>query len=183
MNNIEKEILESIKMGKESKVLEYLYKEILPGIKQYILKNSGTIDDAFDIFQDGVVIFYKYVLAGKFKEEYNISGFIYTVCRNLWINKVKHEKLITKIDNNREISDHSKDVLDYLINKEREDLVKQYMEKLGEKCRKLLSYIFYYQLTTKELCEKMGYSNTDILKTKKYKCKKRLIELMKNHKN
>jgi len=183
MKNTEKEILECIKHGKNSEVLKYLYKEIMPNIKQYILKNSGTIDDAFDIFQDGVIIFYKYVLAGKFKEEYNISGFIYTVCRNLWINKVKHEKLLTRIDSNREVSDYSKDILDYLITKEREAMVKKYMEKLGEKCRKLLSYIFYYQLTTKELCEKMGYSNTDILKTKKYKCKKRLMELIKNHKN
>jgi hypothetical protein len=47
----------------------------------------------------------------------------------------------------------------------------------------LLQYVFYYQLTTREICDRMGFANEDTLKTKKYKCKQRLLEIMNKSKN
>jgi len=53
----DKAILEAIRNGEDG-VLMHLYKQVLPKIKNYILKNNGSEDDAKDIFQDAVVIFY-----------------------------------------------------------------------------------------------------------------------------
>ena len=86
----DKDIIQSIRKGENTRILKHLYAKILPKICRYIRKNSGTEDDAFDIFQDGVVIFYRHVMSGNYRDDYDISGFLYTVCRNLWINKVKH---------------------------------------------------------------------------------------------
>jgi RNA polymerase sigma factor (sigma-70 family) len=179
----DKDIIKSIKEGKNTQILEHLYEKVLPRISRYICKNSGNKDDAFDIFQDGVIIFYKYLITGRYKEEFEIAGFLYTVCKNLWINKVKHEKMLIRIEETHESPDEYENILDFIITKEREEEVRRLLFKLGEKCRELLQYVFFYQLSTREICEKMGYSSADTLKTKKYKCKKRLLEIINNSRN
>ncbi len=179
----DKDIIKSIKEGRNTQILEHLYKKVFPGISKYIRKNSGTEDDAFDIFQDGVLIFYKYLITGRYREEFEISGFLYTVCKNLWLNKVKHDKMLIRIVETYETPDNYENILDLIISREREEEVRRLLLKLGEKCRKLLEYVFFYQLSTKEICEKMGFSGADTLKTKKYKCKKRLLEIINNSRN
>ena len=62
----DKDIIESLKEGRNTQILEHLYEKVLPKISRYIRKNSGTEDDAFDIFQDGVIIFYKYLITGRY---------------------------------------------------------------------------------------------------------------------
>jgi RNA polymerase sigma factor (sigma-70 family) len=176
-------MIESIKDGKNTQILQHLYKNVLPKISKYICTNSGTEDDAFDIFQDGVMIFYKYIITGRYREEFEISGFLYTVCKNLWINKVKHNKLLIRMEEKYECPDTYENILDFIITKEREEEVSRLLSKLGERCRELLQYVFYYQLSTKEICEKMGFSNENTLKTKKYKCKQRLLEIINNSRN
>lgn len=183
MSFSDKDIIESIRKGENTRILQHLYEKILPKISRYVCKNSGNEDDAFDIFQDGVMIFYKHVMSGHYREDYDISGFLYTVCRNLWINKVKHDSHMLRMEENYEGKDISDNVLDKLISKERESYVRDLLNELGEKCRQLLQYVFYYQLTTGEICDRMGFANQDTLKTKKYKCKQRLLEIINKSKN
>ena len=40
-------------------------------------------------------------------------------------------------------------------------------------------YYYFDGLSMSDIAEKLGYANTDTAKTKKYKCKKRLDELVK----
>jgi DNA-directed RNA polymerase specialized sigma24 family protein len=87
------------------------------------------------------------------------------------------------MEDNFEGKDISDNILDNLITKERESYVRNLLNELGEKCRQLLQYVFYYQLTTSEICDKMGFANEDTLKTKKYKCKQRLLEIINKSKN
>jgi DNA-directed RNA polymerase specialized sigma24 family protein len=92
----DKEILGAIGKG-DDRVLEHLYKQVLPKVKSYIARNSGNNEDARDIFQDAVVIFYKYVKTGKFDVQHDIAGFIFSVSKNLWINSAKRKnKVVVK---------------------------------------------------------------------------------------
>ncbi len=179
----DKDIIESIRKGENTKILQHLYEKILPRIRRYICKNSGSEDDAFDVFQDGVVIFYRHVISGKYRDEHDVAGFLYTVCRNLWINKVKHDRYLLRMEENYERKDLSDNILDDIISKERASEVREFLNELGERCRELLQYVFFFQLTTREICDKMGFANEDTLKTKKYKCKQRLLQIINRSKN
>ena len=86
----DKSVIAAIKSGKDDKALKMLYNVLLPKIKAYIRSNNGSEDEAFDVFQDAVVIFFKQVVTGKFDTKYSISAFVYSVSRNLWINRVKN---------------------------------------------------------------------------------------------
>ncbi len=85
----DQDVIAAIKAGKDDKVLKALYSNLLPKISAYIRTNNGSNDEAFDVFQDAVVIFFKQVMTDKFDTQYSVSAFIYSVSRNLWINRVK----------------------------------------------------------------------------------------------
>jgi len=50
---------------------------------------------------------------------------------------------------------------------------------LGDTCRKVLSYYYFDGMSMQEIADRVGFANTDTAKTKKYKCKKKLDELIK----
>ena len=51
-------------------------------------------------------------------------------------------------------------------------------EKLGEKCNQILTYFYYNNYSMKEILERMDYGNEQVLRNKKYKCLKTLINLV-----
>jgi RNA polymerase sigma factor (sigma-70 family) len=177
----DKEIVELIRQGEEDRALGFLYKKILPKIKYLIKKNSGDDDEAYDIFQDAILIFYKQVKVGKYKEEYEIAGFIYSISRNLWINRVKKKNRSVNFFGETPEIEVPESALDDLITSERETMVMKILGELGERCKELLLYTIYHKFSMKEICEKMGFSTENAAKTRNYKCKQRLIELTKDN--
>ncbi len=181
MQYTDKEILNAIRAGKEDSALAFLYKKVLPKIKHYILGNSGNEDEAFDIFQDAMLVFYKQVKMDKFKEEYEIAGFIYSVSRNLWINRVKQKNRSVSMPEGMAVEAPEPGLLDGMITKEREEYIMKLLSELGERCKELLLYSIYHKFSMKEICEKMGFSTEDAAKTRNYKCKQKLIALVKDN--
>jgi RNA polymerase sigma factor (sigma-70 family) len=176
-----KKIIKAIKTGNDTLVLNNLYKEILPRIKRMILKNSGTEDDAKDIFQDTVLIFYNQVKLNKFNEEKDIGGFMYTVARNLWINKAKRDNKFVKINDTENWEGSEVNALGDLIDQEKAKAIDEVMNQIGEDCKKLLKYSIYEKLSMKEIAKKMGYSSEGVAKTYNYRCKQKLVSLVKGN--
>ena len=181
MEYSDKDILSLIRKGDDDRALSYLYKKVLPKIKHLIHSNSGDQDEAYDIFQDAIMIFYKQVKLDKYKDEYEIAGFIYSVSRNLWINRVKRKNKSVSISEEIAVYETDSNLLDDLITEERETLVVQMLSEIGERCKELLLYSVFHKFSMKEICEKMGFSTENAAKTRNYKCKQKLIELVKNN--
>ena len=176
-----KEIIKAINTGNNTFVLNHLYKEILPRIKKMILKNNGTNDDAKDIFQDTVLIFYNQVKLNKFNEDKDIGGFMYTVARNLWINKAKKANKFVQVNDTETWESADVDALDGLISREKTLAIEEVMNQIGEECKKLLKYSIYEKMSLKEIAEKMGYSSEGVAKTYNYRCKQKLVSLVKDN--
>jgi RNA polymerase sigma factor (sigma-70 family) len=176
-----KEIIKAINTGNNTLVLNYLYKEILPRIKKMILKNNGTNDDAKDIFQDTVLIFYNQVKLNKFNEDKDIGGFMYAVARNLWINKAKRANKFVQVNDTEIWEGSESDALDDLISKEKAEAIEDVMNQIGEECKKLLKYTIYEKMSLKEIAVKMGYSSEGVAKTYNYRCKQKLVSLVKDN--
>ncbi len=179
MNISDKEIIHGILNNDDDKVLSMLYAEVLPNVENFICKNSGNVDEAHDIFQDAIIIFYKQVKEKKFDEKYKIAGFLYSVSRNLWINRAKRKQRQVQLTDKESFIKIDNDVLDDIINDERVALINDMLGKIGENCKEILMYSIYKKLSMKEICELMGYSSENTAKTRNYKCKQRLIKLVK----
>jgi len=182
--NKDPEILASIKSGKNSQVLSYLYETTLRKVRHYILTHGGNMDQASDIFQDSVIILFNQVRKGKFDEKHAIDAFVYTVAKNLWLNKLRDEKRISNYEDMTvfEVAESGKDSLSDLITKERSAAVSKLFGQLNEKCRELLHYYNHEGLSMKEISEKLGYNNEQVAKASHYRCKQSLINLIKGNK-
>src|SRR6187402_1717294 len=113
------QILAAIAKGDDS-ILEHLYRQVLPKVKNYVQRNSGTVDDARDVFQDAVIIFYKHVKLGKFNAEHDIAGFIFSISRNLWINAAKKKNRVIALgDDETSETGPSGNLADELMTRER----------------------------------------------------------------
>ena len=179
----DKEILDCIRTGDNNKALNHLYDESLAKVRQYILKNSGSRDDANDIFQDAVIILFNQVRLNKFNEAYSIDSFMYSVGRNLWIDKIRREKKFTSYESPEQFASISGDLdhLDDLISKEKTLAMKNVFNKLDEKCRQILNYVIHEKYSMKEIKDKMGYTSENVAKTTHYRCKQYLKELVKSN--
>jgi len=68
--------------------LEEIYRRVFPIVRQHFLKNSGTMDDAKDIFQEAMSITWVESNKGRFDEgqNHNLEGFIVQVAKHKWMD-------------------------------------------------------------------------------------------------
>ncbi len=162
------EIIQKIEQGDES-ALDYLYQKYYRMMTQMVLKNNGTIEEAEDIYQDALVVFWEKVSSKNLELTSKISTYIYSICRNLWLKELDRKKRFA----NPEYVKEGGEEMDF-DQQERIKAVRQCIAALGETCQKVLTLYYFDGISMKEIAERMGFSNADTAKTKKYKCKKAL---------
>jgi RNA polymerase sigma factor (sigma-70 family) len=167
----EKELFDRICKGDE-KALEFIYKKYYRMMTKLVITNSGTEDEARDVYQDALVVFWQKARSGNLVLTSKISTYVYSICQNLWRKELDRKK---RLSNEEKDSAESLD----LDGPEREKIIARCMEQLGETCRKVLMYYYFDEMSMQEIADKLGFANTDTAKTKKYKCKQKLDELVK----
>lgn len=174
-------LINNLKQGDDTKIFSYLYKTTLKKVRGHILKNNGTHDEANDVFQDAVIILLNHVRNGKWDTKYDLDGFMFSISKNLWIDKVRKDQRKVNYQDIDRIENESdfKDQLSELIDREKSNAVRVLFEKLDEKCRAILNFVMIERLSMKEISQKMGYSSEDVAKTRHYKCKQYLTGLVK----
>ena len=173
----DEEIIKTIKRGRDTKVYHQFYKLIFPKIKKMVLYKGGNDEDARDVFQDAIIVFYKKVKTNSYEHRTEIDAFIYSVSRNIWYNKIRKEKRQNYFKEGEE-SQLVATYKDFQQDEERTEMIMAIFSKIGERCKQLLTYKFYDGLNMKEITEKMGFGNENSAKTQHYKCKQKLIELV-----
>jgi RNA polymerase sigma factor (sigma-70 family) len=168
----DKEIVDRIKKGDES-ALDFLYKKHYRMMLKLVLKNSGTEDEAKDIFQDALIVFWEKVVQDKLVLTSKLSTYLYSICQNLWRKELERKSKLSHDPIERaEYVDPDR--------QERIDIINKCIAQLGESCRQILLYYYFDRLSMSDIAEKMGFANADTAKTKKYKCKLELDNKVKS---
>lgn len=175
-------IIECIRTGKNNEALKYLYKGPLKKIRKFILMNSGTLDDANDVFQDAVIVLFQYVKNGKYNEAHDLDGFLFKVAKNAWIDiSRKKQRTLSSSYINEEIHDEA-DYLNDIISKEQLNMFHQLFNQLEENCRKILSYVIFEKKSMKEISLMMGLKDEKVAKNQHYRCKKYFTKIVSDNK-
>ncbi len=177
-----KVIVEGIRK-QDKQILQDIYLNYFPAIKRLILDNSGSEQDAKDVFQEAIIIIYRKAKEGNLKLTSSFKSYIYGICRFIWIkqlakNKEDSEKLEGYIEY-EEVPDISTD--EYEKN-EQYKLYQKHFKRLGEDCQKLLQ-LFLKKVPLKEIAQELGIDSDQYIKRKKYKCKEQLIRYIKSDPN
>lgn len=167
----EAELFARIQKGDE-KALEIIYKKYYRMMTKLVVTNSGTEDEARDVYQDALVVFWQKARSANFVLTSKMSTYIYSICQNLWRKE---------LDRKKRLSNEEKDAVEVtdMDKPEREKIIAKCLDQLGETCRKVLMYYYFDEMSMQEIADKLGFANTDTAKTKKYKCKQKLDELVK----
>ena len=170
--------LEALVKG-DSKLLLQLYNKNFVKVKNFILKNNGASEDAQDIFQKALLQITLRYKKEKFIIETSFEAYLFTVCKNLWrreLNKTKRE--VTEF-NFFEPYDEAKDFSLELIEQKREELFREKFNLLSDNCKKVLE-LFFSKLSYAEMIEVTEYNSETVIRQRVFKCKKKLVELIKN---
>jgi RNA polymerase sigma factor (sigma-70 family) len=160
--------------------IRHLYRTQYNLTAAYIKKNSGTEEDAEDIFQEVVMVFIEILKKDKFRGESSVSTFLYALTRNIWLNELKKRGKSKLRD---EIFEKGKDAIDmdvshFIVNREVKAELMQLVDKLGETCKKILLAFYFENSTMKEILTRLDYENEQVVRNKKYKCLKQLEQMM-----
>ena len=94
----EDDIIKGIKLSKPS-VFKWIKNKYYPMIRQLVLMNNGTEEDAEDIFQTGVIVLWEKIKNDSFERKSSVKTFFYSVCRNQWRKKLNEKKgFMVRID-------------------------------------------------------------------------------------
>lgn len=167
----EKDLFERIKKGDE-KALEVIYKKYYRMMTKLVITNSGTEEEARDVYQDALVVFWQKASSGNLVLTSKMSTYIYSICQNLWRKELERKK---RLSNEEKDTPQAMD----FDTAEREKIIAQCLDQLGDTCKKVLMYYYFDELSMQEIADRLGFANTDTAKTKKYKCKQKLDELVK----
>lgn len=154
-----------------------IYKENYPKIKAYVTKNNGSEEDAEDVFQEGVIVFYENLRNGKFKGEASVNTYFYSICRNIWLSTFKKNRggneFLEEIHQMYELEGE-----EIVPNKE---IIGRVFDELKEECKQLLVDFYYANKSIKELRERLGLNSDQAVKNKKGRCLKYLMNIVNKH--
>lgn len=165
------EILAKVGKGDE-RALDYLYKKYYRMMVKLVISNNGSEEEAKDIYQEALIVFWQKAVGGNFTLTSKISTYLYSICLNLWRKE---------LDRKGKLSHEEKDSSHFMEDdkEERVKIINDCINELGDTCRKVLTYYYFDGMSMNEIAEKMDFANPDTAKTKKYKCKQRLDKLIK----
>jgi RNA polymerase sigma factor (sigma-70 family) len=149
-----------------------------------VVNNNGSWDDAQDIFQEVMIAFINLVKAGKFRGEASIKTFLYSLNKNIWLNELKKRGRAEVREMKYETAADKMEpgMNSVLETRESNEKLMKLMNELGETCKKILLLYYYENQSMKEILTSLNYENEQVVRNKKYKCLKRLEELVTENK-
>ena len=159
----DKQIIEFLRNNKYQKAVNGLY-DVLSTAKKYVHSNSGTTDDAKDIFQDALVVLYKNVQSENFALTVPLKTYLFAIVKNLWLQELRRR-------NKMPVTSDQADIPDTTFNDDKNfDIAQAAFNLLGEKCRQLLIMFYFKKKSYKELASFLAFGDERTAKNQKYRC-------------
>nr|WP_298923575.1 sigma-70 family RNA polymerase sigma factor [uncultured Allomuricauda sp.] len=171
----DQELIDQLKNGNEG-CLQHLYQH-LGKVKGWISQNSGNDDDALDVFQEAIIVFYKNVMAGKYELRSKISTYLFEVSKRQWLNQLNRRKKYEKQSDGVVVVDWGQEDDEIEFTYKGPSLKKYLMEaleKLGEPCKSLLETTIFLGMRMEDIAEKFDYSGPRSASQQKLRCLKKL---------
>jgi len=175
-------LYEDIKHGgmKRQKAIAEIYrdKKLKNQIVAYVHKNSGSREDGIDIFHEGIIALDDNIRKNKFRGEGDLNAYLYSICRFLWLNKLKRNKRMVYTENESELDQVQYDTPESLsLAAEQKSIINQLLNRIGEKCKQILE-LWKLSYSMEEIAEKVGLDNAGIARRQRYNCYQKLLKVV-----
>lgn len=164
-------------------ILTELYRRYFPVVLHLVTSNSGTEDDAKDIYQEALIVLYEKVTEGSLELHCQLKTYLYSVGRRLWLKQLSLRNRNSPMQSGIDLVDTDspvsvdEELTEQEVRDRQFELMADSLDRLGEPCRTLLEDFYIRHLSMQAITDKFGYTNADNAKTQKYKCLMRLKRL------
>jgi len=148
-----------------------LYKNAFPVVARYVNKMGGTFDEAKDVFQDSLVIYYEKSVECSFELKTNEKAYLLGIAKHLWLKQHRDNSKLTPIDGLEIESEETAQASD--------KKVLNFLQTAGKKCMDLLRSFYYDGLQLADAAELFGFSGVRSATVQKYKCLEKVRETVK----
>lgn len=150
-----------------------LYQKAFPAAAKYVSKMGGSFDEAKDIFQDALVIYYEKAVSNQIAIHVNEKAYLLGITKNLWLQKYREDRPNVPFDSaniDTAIEDTGEPATEKLLH---------YLETAGQKCMEILKAFYYDNLPVKKLADLFGYTSIHSATVQKYKCLEKVRDTVK----
>ncbi|MEN0006843.1 MAG: sigma-70 family RNA polymerase sigma factor [Bacteroidota bacterium] len=165
------------------KEIDKKYRAILT---KWVLHNSGSREDAEDLFTDSVLaIFDRISRTPPLILTRPFSAYLMGIARNKWLERLRKRKKEMQVRNDqikRYIDEMDESVEEVIIHTEKVFERNRQLEKtfvqLSERCQQLIDLIFNRGMDTSEIVQEMAFNSENAYYVRKKKCLDRWRSLL-----
>ena len=170
------ELIDRIGQGDQT-ALEEVYKIHRQRIQQYVIRNSGNLQDAQDLYQEVILAFYRNVTAGRLtKLSGKLSTYLYKLAKNQWCDRLRlHEPFQELLST----ADYPAEVVPDAANQDA--FLRRMLDQLDERCRRILLLYYFERLSMRDVAEQVGLPNGESAKKRKCDCLQKLRKLAERY--
>lgn len=173
----DRRFIERIRLN-DREVLGEIFLKYQGMVFNYVLKHGGKETDAEDILQEAIIVLWQKVNAGNFQLTSRLGTYLMGIAKNKWMAQLRKDKRFTSDDNREDPVDDNPSSLEKLLTDEKIKLVQRALEVIQPLCKKLLMLFYFEEKNMNDIAKIMNFANTDVVKSKKYQCKKALEEVI-----
>jgi DNA-directed RNA polymerase specialized sigma24 family protein len=146
-------------------MFESLYEQAFPAVARFVSARKGSLDDAFDIFHDALVIFYEKTEAG-FAPDTSSEAYLLGIAKHLWLHRFARERRSVSLDD----MEKAITLPDDYFPKVNDVRLLRFLESAGKRCLELLHAFYYEKQPMDTIANVFGFSNVRSATVQKFKC-------------
>ena len=176
----ETDLVKGLRKG-EVKAFEEVYRLYFKMVSAFIQNNSGTDDDAKDVFQEMLFVLVKKLRQSDFELTAKLGTYIYAVIRHMWLKKLRKNSAFQITDTEEvpmAITDNEIEIKQTY--EQKHELMAKVLHGLKEDCKKIILLSFYEKKKHVEIAEIMSITAA-FVRVKLHRCMEGFRKQVRNH--
>ncbi|WP_207533221.1 RNA polymerase sigma factor [Desertivirga arenae] len=150
-----------------------LYKEAFPMVAKFISRRGGGFDQAKDIFQDALVIWYEKAACNEGKL-ISDKAYVFGIAKHLWLRAFGSNGFNSDLK-----TDLFPEIEDFQDESFSSGRLLALLEYSGQKCLQLLKSFYYDRFSMLEVAQTFGFKTERSATVQKYKCLEKVRDTVK----
>lgn len=174
-------LLSSRNDGDRNKGLKLLMLEMQGLITKELIEYGASLEDAEEVFYDGVLEIHVKGLTNRYSPKDNIQGLLRVICRRTWQKKCRKNKLkFSNIDDVVDYLTEDKVVSPSLLGETLRKKILHILGHLSSKCESIFILEYLRGFSQEEIKDELEYKSKGSLKNTKKRCKQDLLKIIES---
>ena len=184
----DKERIDRIRQGEKHFLKEVYLNNRTPFVRFLQKQFQASEEDALETYQFSILRLYDNIVYGRLTElSSSLQTYLFSIGKNVYREQLRLKQKENPSDTQfllRLVMDENTTTQDEVLLQEKEIKYKKMaagLLKMGNPCKALLEYFYYDKWSMQQIADALGFKNTNVAKTKKGKCLKRLKNLVQTN--